>query len=73
MTTQPHRQGVRPHGQALRDAIRWLSEHGRHDTVALQEACRRFDLSPLDEAFLRNETRRLERPGAVDDAAKSAE
>lgn len=70
MTTQSDRQGVRPHGQALRDAIRWLSEHGRHDPAAVEEACRRFDLSPLDEAFLRDETRRLGLPRDADDAAE---
>jgi len=72
MTTQSGRQGIRPHGQALRDAVRWLSEQGRHDAAAVEEACRRFDLSPLDEAFLQSETHRLV-PGhsADDDAGKT--
>jgi hypothetical protein len=48
----------------LRDALRWLSESGRHDLAAVEEACRRFDLSPLDEEFLLAEARRLQtRPG----------
>jgi len=42
----------------LRDALRWLSETGRHDAAAVGEACRRFDLSPLDEEFLLAEARR---------------
>jgi hypothetical protein len=53
------RRGSKPAGQALREALRWLSAEGRHDATAVQEACRRFDLSPLDEAFLLAEARRL--------------
>ena len=37
---------------ALRSAVRWLSDLGRHDAAAIEEACRRFDLSPADEEFL---------------------
>ncbi len=68
MTKQSDRRSIRPHGQALRDALRWLSEGGRHDAAAVEEACRRFDLSPLDEAFLLEETRRL---GPAHDADRS--
>lgn len=57
--------GSKPAGQGLRDALRWLSAEGRHDATAVEEACRRFDLSPLDEEFLLAEARRL-RAGAVD-------
>lgn len=45
-------------GEALRKALRWLSDAGRHDAAAVEEACRRFDLSPLDEEFLLREARR---------------
>ena len=45
-------EGLFPKGEALRRAIRWLSEQGRHDHAAIAEAARRFDLSPTDEAFL---------------------
>ena len=48
-----------PAGKALRDALRWLSDCGRHDARAIEEACRRFDLSPLDEEFLLAEARRI--------------
>ncbi|MFM5390191.1 hypothetical protein ACET96_09360 [Aeromonas dhakensis] len=41
-----------PHGEDLRRAVRWLSEHHQHDIRAIEEACIRFDLSPLDEEFL---------------------
>jgi hypothetical protein len=48
-----------PAGKGLRDAMRWLSDCGRHDALAVEEACRRFDLSPLDEEFLLAEARRI--------------
>ncbi|MFM5269581.1 hypothetical protein ACEUAK_04405 [Aeromonas veronii] len=41
-----------PHGEDLRRAVRWLSEHHQYDISAIEEACLRFDLSPLDEEFL---------------------
>lgn len=41
-----------PKGEALRRAVRWLSEQRRHDLAAVEEAARRFDLTPLEEAFL---------------------
>lgn len=53
------RRGSKPAGQALRDALRWLSAEGQHDAAAVEEACRRFDLSPRDEEFLLAEARRL--------------
>jgi hypothetical protein len=62
------RRGNKPAGQALRDALRWLSAEGRHDAAAVAEACRRFDLSPLDEAFLLAEAKRL-RAADADDRA----
>lgn len=53
------KRGAPPAGQGLREALRWLSASGRHDAAAIEEACRRFDLSPLDEEFLLAEGRRL--------------
>ncbi|MGB5209631.1 MAG: hypothetical protein WBN31_08970 [Gammaproteobacteria bacterium] len=56
-------------GERLRHALRWLSDQGRHDAVAIEEACRRFDLSPLDEEFLLREAARIQRaskPNAPD-------
>jgi phosphohistidine phosphatase SixA len=58
MSSGTGRRGAAPAGQGLRDALRWLSETGRHDATAVEEACRRFDLSPLDEEFLLGEARR---------------
>jgi hypothetical protein len=43
---------ILPHGEGLRRALRWLSEQGRHDAAAIEEAARRFDLTPLEEDFL---------------------
>lgn len=58
MTNRQDR-GRAPAGDGLRGALRWLSAEGRHDARAVEEACRRFDLSPLDEEFLLAEARRL--------------
>jgi hypothetical protein len=52
-------RGKPPPGDRLRSALRWLSALGRHDAAAIEEACRRYDLSPLDEQFLLAEARRL--------------
>lgn len=46
------RDTLLPHGEALRRAIRWLSDEGRHDARAIDEAARRFDLTPAEEDFL---------------------
>lgn len=43
---------ILPHGEALRRALRWLSEQGRHDAAAIEAAARHFDLTPLEEDFL---------------------
>lgn len=44
--------GQFPQGENLCKAVRWLSDVGRHDFPALEEAARRFDLTPLEEDFL---------------------
>lgn len=41
-----------PKRENLRRAIRWLSDHGEYTLEAIDEASRRFDLTPLDEQFL---------------------
>jgi hypothetical protein len=43
---------VVPSGDALRRAVRWLAGQPRRDAAAIEQACRRFDLSPADEEFL---------------------
>ncbi len=47
-----------PHGEAVRTAVRWISDQvnaGHPISLKLiEEASRRFDLSPLEEDFLRS-------------------
>ena len=38
--------------ERLRQAVQWLSDTGNHSARGVEEACRQFDLSPLDEDFL---------------------
>lgn len=66
-------RGKPPPGDRLRSALRWLSARGRHDTAAIEEACQRYDLSPLEEQFLLSEARRLQRgKPPADDSGKPA-
>jgi hypothetical protein len=44
--------GILPKGENLRRAVRWLGEQDRHDVTAIEQASRRFDLSPMEEDFL---------------------
>jgi hypothetical protein len=46
-----------PKGDALRHAVAWLAEHGWTPSL-VEEAARRFDLTPADEEFLLAESRR---------------
>ena len=39
-------------GEALRKAVKWLCEQNTYTLAGIEEASRRFDLSPLDENFL---------------------
>jgi hypothetical protein len=57
------RDTLMPKGEALRRALRWLSDEGRHDAAAIEEAARRFDLSPSDEEFLLRHCRSGTSPG----------
>jgi hypothetical protein len=45
-----------PEGEALRNAVRWLSDQSNGNPLTLkivEQAAVRFDLSPLEEEFLR--------------------
>ena len=46
-----------PEHEALRHAVAWLIEQPSRDSRTIEEASRRFDLSPLDEDFLLNHFR----------------
>ncbi len=49
-----------PEHEALRRAVAWLAERGRWTPERIDEAARRFDLSPTDEAFLLRECGRID-------------
>lgn len=50
---------VVPRGESLRRAIAWLAEQEEGSPRLIEEACRRFDISPIDEEFLIAEYRRI--------------
>lgn len=45
-------KSIFPKGEALRQAVCWISEMHRYDVLTIEEACRRYDLSPCEEEFL---------------------
>lgn len=55
----------RPEHDALRRALAWLAEQHAHTPGLIEEACQRFDVTPVDEEFLLHEYRRM-----LDDAKK---
>ncbi|MDX1739285.1 MAG: hypothetical protein R3261_13675 [Alphaproteobacteria bacterium] len=49
---------VQPEGEDLRKAVKWISEERRYNpkattTKLIEEACLKFDLSPMDAEYLR--------------------
>ena len=49
--------GIEPEGEHLRKAIKWISAERQEDDEKgigklIEEACIRFNLSPVDEVFL---------------------
>jgi hypothetical protein len=49
-----------PEHEALRRAVAWLAEQGPWTPELIDEAGRRFDLSPTDEEFLLRECGRVD-------------
>jgi hypothetical protein len=50
---------VQPQGEDLRKAVKWISEERKYDPQAktsklIEEACLKFDLSPMDAEYLLN-------------------
>ena len=48
---------IQPKGEDLRRAVKWVSEERKYNpekevNTIVQEACMKFDLSPIDEDFL---------------------
>jgi hypothetical protein len=41
-----------PEHEGLRRAVAWLAEQPARDLATIEEASRRFNLSPIDEEFL---------------------
>jgi hypothetical protein len=48
-----------PKGEALRRAVAWLVEQGSWTPDLIDQASQRFDLSPIEEEFLLQESRRF--------------
>jgi hypothetical protein len=49
--------GIQPTGEDLRKAVKWVSAERKYNPekklkAVIQEACVKFDLSPLDADFL---------------------
>ena len=49
--------GIQPHGEHIRNAVKWISEQRRENPEAslqslIEKAGVRFNLSPKDELFL---------------------
>ena len=50
---------VQPEGEDIRKAVKWISEERKYNPKAvlsklIEEACLKFDLSPMDAEYLRN-------------------
>ena len=60
-----HADSMSPGGDDLRRAISWLIEQPQRDARAIEEASRRFNLSPLEEAFLPEHFRESDRGGSA--------
>jgi hypothetical protein len=50
---------VQPKGEDLRKAVKWISEERKYNPKAvpsklIEEACLKFDLSPMDAEYLRS-------------------
>jgi hypothetical protein len=50
---------IQPEGENLRKAVKWISEtlkyeKGKNRAEVIQEACLKFDLTPMDSEYLAN-------------------
>lgn len=45
-------KSIYPEGEALRNAVKWISEMHSYDLATIEEACQRFDLTPSEEEFM---------------------
>ncbi len=45
-------KSIFPEGEALRNAVRWISRMHEYNLKSIEEACLRYDLSPEEEEFM---------------------
>jgi hypothetical protein len=50
---------IQPEGENLRKAVKWISEERKYGSVKrhsrlIEEACFKFNLSPMDAEYLQN-------------------
>lgn len=45
-------KSIYPEGEALRNAVKWISEMHSYDLATIEEACQRYDLTPNEEEFI---------------------
>ncbi|MES0371878.1 MAG: hypothetical protein ABUK11_06320 [Mariprofundaceae bacterium] len=45
-------KSIFPEGEALRNAVRWIARMHEYDLAAIEEACQRYDLTPVEEEFM---------------------
>ena len=57
-----------PEGEALRQAVRWISEMHAYDLTTIEEACQRYDLTPIEEEFMMRHFLNADRNGQVTSA-----
>ena len=62
-----------PEGDSLRRAVAWLAGQGAWTPSLIEEACRRFDVSPADEEFLLREFRSRQPAGRGGRVARSSD
>jgi hypothetical protein len=55
MTASP----IVPKSEALRRAVAWLAHRGLWTSELIEQASQQFDLSPTDEEFLLQESRKF--------------
>ena len=61
-----------PEHEGLRRAVQWLTAQTSRDARTIEEASRRFDLSPIDEEFLLQHFRHAG-PGGEDTIAPAGQ
>jgi len=58
-------KSIFPKGEALRSAVRWISRMHDYNLKTLEEAAKRYDLSPVEEEFIVRHFLRTNMKGGV--------